>query len=134
MAAGILIPAQQFLDDDGNPLSGGKIQTYIAGTTTPKVTYPTFDDAVAGTNANDNPTILDSGGRAPMWLGDGGYKIVKTTSADVPVGDDQDDVYASGFSPICTVIELIEMKGTRTMLPSLHIFKVVSPHQYLSTV
>ena len=33
--------AAQFLDNNGLPLSGGKIYTYIAGTTTPLATYTT---------------------------------------------------------------------------------------------
>ena len=31
-------PGAQFFDDNGDPLSGGKIFTYAAGTTTPKAT------------------------------------------------------------------------------------------------
>lgn len=71
-------PFLQFFDDDGNPLSGGKIYTYAAGTTTPKATYT---DAGGGTPA-DNPIDLDSSGipdtsNGSMWLEAGGaYKFV----------------------------------------------------------
>jgi len=47
-------PKQQFLDANGNPLSGGKVYTYAAGTTTPLVTYT--DES--GTTPNTNPVIL----------------------------------------------------------------------------
>jgi len=101
--AGLLIPPQQFFDSDGDVLAGGKIYTYEAGTSNNKATYPTFDDAVAGTNANANPVVLDSEGRAQIWLTNGGYKIVKKTSGDVAVGNDWDDVYAFGSGNITVV-------------------------------
>lgn len=60
----------QFLDDDGNPLAGGRLYTYSAGTTTPKATYTTE----AATVANANPVVLDSAGRAVVFL-TGSYKF-----------------------------------------------------------
>jgi parallel beta-helix repeat protein len=75
----------QFLDNNGNPLSGGKLYSYGAGTTTPKATYTT----VAGNVAHTNPIVLDSAGRVPsgeIWLIDGdSYKFVLYTSTDVLV-------------------------------------------------
>jgi parallel beta-helix repeat protein len=59
--------AAQFFDNNGNPLSGGKLFTYQAGTTTPQATYTTS----AGNVAHANPIILDSAGRIPggeLWL------------------------------------------------------------------
>ena len=47
---------------------GYKLNSYIAGTSTPQSTYPTQVDALALTNANANPTILDSNGSANVWL------------------------------------------------------------------
>lgn len=67
--------------NNGSPLSGGKVYTYEAGTSTPKTTFTTEDEATA----NANPVILDSNGSADIWLGDGGYKFVVTDSADVTV-------------------------------------------------
>ena len=58
------MPVMQFFDDNGDPLSGGKLYTYEAGTTTPLATYT---DETGGT-ANTNPVILDSAGRANIWL------------------------------------------------------------------
>lgn len=79
MAVPLLGPKARFLDANASPLSGGKVQTYIAGTTTPKATYTTS----AGTVANANPVILDSQGYANIWLGTGDYKIVLLDSNDV---------------------------------------------------
>ena len=72
-------PKAQFLDASGNPLVGGKVYTYVAGTTTPLATYTTG----AGTVANTNPVILDSRGEANIWYSNGtSYKVVLTDSAD----------------------------------------------------
>ena len=75
----------QFFSNDGLPLSGGKLYTYLAGTTTPSPTYTT----AAGTIANSNPIILDSAGRVPneIWLINGTtYKFILKTSGDVVLG------------------------------------------------
>ena len=56
----------QFLDDSGNPLTGGLLYIYQAGTTTPVTTYTSS----SGTVANTNPVVLDAAGRVPeqIWL------------------------------------------------------------------
>lgn len=72
----------QFFDNNGKPLSGGKIYTYSAGTTTPVATYTSR----SGTVPNTNPIILDAAGRTPqeIWAIEGTlYKYVVKTSADV---------------------------------------------------
>jgi len=53
---------QQWFTNAGVPLSGGKINTYAAGTTTPIATYT--DNT--GATPNANPIILDSTGR--YWI------------------------------------------------------------------
>lgn len=73
------VPFLQFVDANGDPLAGGKLYTYAAGTTTPLATYTTN----AGNIANANPVILDSAGRASVWLAAGAYKFVLTDSTDV---------------------------------------------------
>ena len=72
----------QLFDNSGNVLSGGKIYTYAAGTTTPATTYTSSN----GITANSNPIILNSAGRVPyeIWLTDGiSYKFVLKDSNDV---------------------------------------------------
>jgi hypothetical protein len=71
----------QFFDDNGNPLSGGKLYTYDAGGTTPKATYT---DA-AGTTPNANPVVLDAAGRATVFLDGTTYRFDLKTSGDVLV-------------------------------------------------
>jgi hypothetical protein len=72
---------QQFFDANGNPLVGGKLYTYSAGTTSPVVTYV---DSV-GTTTNTNPIILDSRGEANVWLGTGTFKFKLLSATDVEI-------------------------------------------------
>lgn len=78
--------AGQFFDNNGQPLSGGKIYTYAAGTTTPQTTYTSS----GGLTPHTNPIILDSAGRVPggeIWLTDGlVYKFKIDTAADILIG------------------------------------------------
>lgn len=81
MASGTLAPAPWFvgLDDNGNPVAGGKLFTYLAGTTTKQATY----SDVGLTTPNANPIVLDAGGRAIIYLSPGAsYKFVLSPSTD----------------------------------------------------
>jgi hypothetical protein len=71
----------QFIGADGVPLSGGKVYTYIAGTTLPQATYTDYTGAVA----NSNPVILDARGEASIWLGEATYKFKLTDADDVEI-------------------------------------------------
>jgi hypothetical protein len=71
----------QFFDSYGNPLSGGLLYSYTAGTSTPLATY---NDA-SGTTFNTNPVILDSRGEANVWLGSSAYKFKLATATNVDI-------------------------------------------------
>lgn len=71
-------PEVQFLDSNGAPLAGSKLCSYQAGTSTPQATYT---DSSAGT-PNTNPIILDSAGRASIWVNASLYKFVLRTGGD----------------------------------------------------
>jgi hypothetical protein len=76
--------AAQFFDNSGQVLTGGKLYTYDAGTTTPAPTYT----STAGVTAHPNPIILNAAGRVPdggeIWLADGiSYKFVLKDTNDV---------------------------------------------------
>ena len=75
--------AAQFFTDAGNVLTGGKLYSYAAGTTTPAPTYTTN----AGNIAHPNPIILNAAGRVPtgeVWLDSGFvYKFVLTDANNV---------------------------------------------------
>lgn len=79
------------IDANGDPLSGGKLYTYIAGTSTPAATYT---NSTAGT-PQANPVILNSRGSpaSPIWLQGGqAYKLVLKDANDVALAPDFDNV------------------------------------------
>ena len=57
---------EQTFDANGDPLVGGKVYTYAAGTSTPLQTYTTQNGVVQ----HSNPIILDARGEppSPIWL------------------------------------------------------------------
>lgn len=64
-------------------LSGGKLYSYDAGTTTARNTYPTIADALAFTNANANPVILDTRGEANVVISGSTKLILKDANDNV---------------------------------------------------
>jgi len=98
------VPKQQFLDNNGNPLAAGKLYTYAAGTTTPLATYTDVGLSVA----NANPVILDSAGRATVFLTSASYKFVLATSADVTIWT-QDNV--SSVAPFNVDLDITGTAG-----------------------
>lgn len=72
----------RFFDRCGKPLAGGKVYTYFANTTTPKVTYKD----PYGLTPNTNPIVLDAAGEADIYL-DGTYRIRITDRNDVLIND-----------------------------------------------
>jgi hypothetical protein len=100
--------AWQFLDNSGNVLTGGKIYTYAAGTTTPQVTYTT----AVGNIAWSNPIILDAAGRVSgsgeIWLSSNiSYKFVTKDANDVLIGtyDNLSGLANAGQSGYITAIQ-----------------------------
>jgi hypothetical protein len=89
----------QFFDNNGNVLSGGKIYTYAAGTTTNQATYTSNSESAFHTN----PIILDAAGRVPsggeIWLTLGiGYKFVLQTASNVLIAT-YDNIPSSAQPP-----------------------------------
>lgn len=76
--------AAQFFTNTGAVLTGGKLFTYLAGTTTPATTFTSSSGATAWTN----PIVLDAAGRVSgsgeIWLTDSvSYKFVLKDANDV---------------------------------------------------
>jgi hypothetical protein len=75
----------QLFDNNGDPLTGGQIETYEAGTTTPLPTYTSS----TGVTPHANPIILDAAGRVPggeIWLDyTEKYKFIVKTAAGASI-------------------------------------------------
>lgn len=67
-------------DANGEPLEGGKIYSYKAGTSTPMALY---EDA-ALTTPLPNPLVLNDQGEAAFYYGSQTYKLTLTDANDVP--------------------------------------------------
>jgi hypothetical protein len=72
-------PKQQFFDNNGNPLVGGKLFIYQAGTTTKATTYTSS----TGLSTNSNPIILNFRGECDLWIDPNvAYKYVLAPAND----------------------------------------------------
>ena len=72
----------QLFDNNGNPLSGGQVFTYLAGTSTPAATWTT----PIGNIQNSNPIVANAAGRLTneIWFPvSGSYKFVLKDANDV---------------------------------------------------
>lgn len=91
----LLPPAQQFLDLNGNPLSGGSITFYSSGTTTLKAVY---SDA-ALTVALANPYSLDAAGRLEgsvnAYSGDGERYTIEVKDSTGATSWTRNDVFGA---------------------------------------
>jgi hypothetical protein len=100
----------KFWDRNGNPLSGGKLYTWEAGSVVTNKT--TWKDANKVT-ANTNPVILDAFGEADIWL-DGNYQINLTNSSDV-------NQWSAPIDNISSIGGLTEFLYTTTGSPDAYI-------------
>lgn len=99
----------QFFDNQGVILAGGKIWTYLAGTTT---LQGTWTDSTQVTS-NANPIILDSTGRTTteIWLQASTlYKYIVTDSDDNQIGIAWDNI--AGLNDITSSVTVSEWSAT----------------------
>lgn len=68
----------RYFDSNGDPLAGGKLYSYQAGTSTFLATYTDQTE----TTENTNPVILDANGEAAVWIGSNSYKFRLTNAED----------------------------------------------------
>jgi hypothetical protein len=94
-------------NDDGTPLVGGLLYTYVSGTTTPQATYT---DSTLGT-PNANPVVLDSRGEASVWLGTSAYTM-KLLRADSTLVWSQDGVQDPGAAATSLQTNLAASSGS----------------------
>jgi len=104
--------AAQFFTNSGVILSGGKLYTYAAGTTTPKVTYTSS----SGNTAHTNPIVLDSAGRVPggeIWLLAPPYKFALYTAPPEVLIATYDNI--SGFGAAAFQVDNFTGTGSQTV-------------------
>lgn len=82
----------QYFTDTGVVLAGGKVNTYLAGTTTPTATYTD----ITGITPNSNPIILNAAGRLPnvqVWQTGGVLiKVIITDANNNLIGPTFDQI------------------------------------------
>lgn len=100
--AGFLFP--QYFDNNGNPLNGGKIYAYAAGTLTPQDTY----NSASGVFPNANPIILSSSGRTKIFLQNLPYDFQIKNSAGVLI-DSIEGVGSSANGGYYTVDNMFQL-------------------------
>jgi hypothetical protein len=114
----------QYFNNDGTPLSGGKIFQYEAGSFS--VNQTTYSDE-SGNIANPNPIVLDSSGRSPytLYLTNGlAYNLVLTLPDGTTILNSNDFVVGVLPAPSGTVG--ISVWNTLTEVPTY-----VSPTSFL---
>lgn len=82
-------PRARFFDDNGNPLSFGRVSFYDAGTTTLKEIYTDSENSTPA----DNPMLLDAQGYVRdggVWLGGGKYKFKLEEALVIPPDVEED--------------------------------------------
>lgn len=90
---------QRFFDSNGDPLAGGLVYTYQAGTTTPQNTYTNS----GGLTPNANPVVLDANGEAAIWFDPSlSYKVTLKNSAGVTQWTEDNIVGLLGASSVGT--------------------------------
>ncbi len=98
--------ARFFKTGNNAPLTGGKIYTYLAGTTTPVATYSND----SGTT-NTNPIVLDADGRANIYLDDSvAYRFILKDANDV-TQKDVDNVRSGKNSIILKVQTMADLRA-----------------------
>ena len=111
-----------FTNNGGAPLNAGKICTTPSGTNSGTLpTYPTYADALARTNANANPVVLDSAGRANIWLPSGAAYRIRiiangsggTACNGTSTGIGVDIKIVDGVTSGITVINAITINGVQ---------------------
>ena len=113
MATGIQIESlwSGLFDEDGNPLSGGKVYTYETGTSTAKATYTES----TLTTLQTNPIILDSEGRALAFGTTGQYRFVVQNSS----GTTLRTIDSLSYNPLDTFASALYFSDGTVSAPSL---------------
>lgn len=122
--ASILPPAKTtFFDQNGKPLTSGKVDFYIPSTTTRKTTWQDASETIP----NLNPVILDAAGRA-LILGSGSYRQVVKDRNDNIIWDQVTSSAGSGGGSGPTATGDGDLVGTIKPWAGM-----TAPNQYMFT-
>jgi hypothetical protein len=103
---------------NGAPNAGGSVSTFTAGTATPLASFPTFNDAVAGTNANANPVVLNASGEAQIWVNALAYKFVMKDASGTTL-ETVDNYSPANGTPTPALSQWIQvLKATTQLAPT----------------
>lgn len=89
----------KFFDSNGDPLSGGFLYVYAAGTTALVTSYSDYQ----ATTPNANPIVLDARGECDIFLSDGSYKFVLADSDNVTIWT-RDNITVEDLSSSSTLL------------------------------
>jgi hypothetical protein len=99
----------QYFTTAGEPLVGGKVYTYAAGTSTLLTTYSAQSGAPGTENAN--PVVLDARGEATIFFGAAGYKVVLRDALDNIIWT-QDNLFPNSVLETFTITDDLTFTGT----------------------
>ena len=101
MAQGTVMPNPKFtgFDNSGDIVPLGLLYTYAAGTTTALATYSDVDLLTA----NANPVVLDSAGRATVFLAASSYKFVLKSAASATLWTQDNIAAGASYSVNLTI-------------------------------
>jgi hypothetical protein len=115
MGAPVVLPINQFCDENGIPYAGGTIDTWVPGTTTGKSTFT--DPGL--TALNPNPVRLDSAGRCVMWA-DGDLRLVLRDAAGNLVWDElATTIVSAAMAPVVsapTIPDALNLLGINALI------------------
>lgn len=104
----------KFTDDNGLPLIGGQVFSYVEGTSTPKDTYQDREFTIP----NTNPIILDDVGSCQMYL-KGGYRL-RVLTADGVLVEEKDNAFQSDGQVLDVVANTTAIAALQTNVDVLN--------------
>jgi len=102
-----------FTDNSGEPLSGGLVYTYKAGTLTNKSVYTDS----TGVAPETNPVVLDSNGRKQVYAS-GSYKFVIKTAAGVTLYTLDNLYFETNLATTVAEISALDSAGLEIVISS----------------
>lgn len=103
-----------FIGITGEPLSGGKVFTYVAGTSTPLATWQDPGQAAL----NTNPILLNANGQAVIY-GWGAYRLLVQDSLGNTISDS-----ITWGGPLTQTIQLITTVGSSAFIVPAGVYSV----------